>query len=150
MSERKQRYAINMKNGMVVACTSETLPSAESFGNIHFKEIDITVAEAIRDGKITKEEVIRQIQEKVGVPSYSDMMEAMKHLNVREKDIGLEAAVKGEVIGGNSAPVEITIPTASEPKKKTTRKTVEVAPEAPAAGTDDMPGGTGTTTTVNL
>lgn len=110
MSELKQRYAINMKNGMVVACTSETLPSDESAGNIHFKEIDISVALAIRDGKITKEEVIRQIQAKVGVPSYSEMMEGMKHLNVREKDIGIESAVKGEVCPGNAEPVEIDIP----------------------------------------
>lgn len=153
MSERKQRYAINMKNGMVVACTSETLPSAESFGNIHFKEIDITVARAIRDGKITKQEVIRQIQEKVGVPSYSDMMEAMKHLNVREKDIGLESAVKGEVVAGDAAPVEITIPGAAEPKKpKAARKPAEAAQEAPAAGggTADMPSAEGAGTTVNL
>lgn len=110
MSELKQRYAINMKNKMVVACTSETLPSEESAGNIHFKEIDISVAIAIRDGKITADEVIRQIQAKVGVPSYSEMMEGMKHLNVREKDIGLESAVKGEVAPGNAEPVDIQIP----------------------------------------
>ena len=161
MSERKQRYAINMKNGMVVACTSETLPSAESFGNIHFKEIDITVARAIRDGKITKEEVIRQIQEKVGVPSYSDMMEAMKHLNVREKDIGLESAVKGEVVAGAAAPVEITIPGAAEPEKpkaaepkkpKAAHKPAEPVQEVPAAvgGTADMPSAEGAGTTVNF
>lgn len=110
MSELKQRYAINMKNKMVVACTSETLPSEESAGNIHFKEIDISVAIAIRDGKITADEVIRQIQAKVGVPSYSEMMDGMKHLNVREKDIGLESAVKGEVAPGNAEPVDIQIP----------------------------------------
>lgn len=119
MSELKQRYAINMKNGMVVACTSETLPSKESAGNIHFKEIDISVALAIRDGKITKEEVIRQIQAKVGVPSYSEMMEGMKHLNVREKDIGLESAVKGEVAAGNAEPVEIEIPGSGGGDEKT-------------------------------
>lgn len=119
MSELKQRYAINMKNGMVVACTSETLPSDESAGNIHFKEIDISVALAIRDGKITKEEVIRQIQAKVGVPSYSEMMEGMKHLNVREKDIGLESAVKGEVGPGNAEPVEIDIPGSGGGAEKT-------------------------------
>lgn len=119
MSELKQRYAINMKNGMVVACTSETLPSDESAGNIHFKEIDISVAIAIRDGKITKKEVIRQIQAKVGVPSYSEMMEGMKHLNVREKDIGLESAVKGEVGPGNAKPVEIDIPGSGDGAEKT-------------------------------
>lgn len=119
MSELKQRYAINMKNKMVVACTSETLPSEESAGNIHFKEIDISVAIAIRDGKITTDEVIRQIQAKVGVPSYSEMMEGMKHLNVREKDIGIESAVKGEVCPGNAAPVDIVIPGADGGDVKT-------------------------------
>ena len=119
MSELKQRYAINMKNGMVVACTSATRPSDGSAGNIHFKEMDISVALAIRDGKITKEEVIRQIQAKVGVPSYSEMMEGMKHLNVREKDIGLESAVKGEVGPGNAEPVEIDIPGSGSGAEKT-------------------------------
>ncbi len=117
MGEKKQRYAIHMKNGMVVACTSETLPSESSHGNIHFKEIDLSVALAIRDGRITKEEVIRQIQSKTGVPSYSEMMEGMKHLNVRERDIGLEAAIKEEIDTGDSEPVKIDIPGAKETKK---------------------------------
>lgn len=132
MGEKKQRYAINMKNGMVVACTSETLPSASSFGNVHFKEIDLSIALAIRDGKITKGEVIRQIQNKTGMMSYEEMIEGMKHLNVRERDIGLEAAIKGEVDAGDSKPVDIEIPGAKKTAKTSEKKADAETPNAVA------------------
>ncbi len=132
MGEKKQRYAINMNNGMVVACTSETLPSDGSFGNIHFKEIGLDVAIAIRDGRIKTEEVIRQIQNKTGVMSYSEMMEGMRHLNVRERDIGLEAAIKEEIDTGDSEPVKIDIPGAKESKKTAAKSTEKKADEKKA------------------
>lgn len=78
------RYYINMNDERVVAGTAET-PE-----NVNYREIDLSWALAIRDGRATAEDVIRRINEKVGVVPYSEWTKAVSKLNVRSRDLGME------------------------------------------------------------
>ncbi len=85
----KTRYYINMNDGRVIAGTEETKD------NIFYKEIDISWALAIRDGKITAKEVINKVNAKVGMIPFSEMMEAVQKMNVRTKDLHMEEHAQG-------------------------------------------------------
>lgn len=96
---KKTKYFINMNDGRVIAGTEETL------GNIFYKEIHVSWAIAIRDGKIGAKKVIEAINAKIGVMPFSDMMEAIGRLNVRSKDLHMEEHARGEIeeSGGEDA-----------------------------------------------
>jgi len=85
----KNRYYINMNDGRVIAGTEETKD------NIFYKEIDITWALAIQEGKVTAKEVINKVNAKVGMIPFSEMMESVQKMNVRTKDLHMEEHAQG-------------------------------------------------------
>lgn len=86
----KTRYYINMNDGRVIAGTDETKD------NVFYREIDVTWAFAIRDGKVTAKDVIDKVNAKVGMIPFSEMMKSVQKLNVRTRDLHLEDHAQGE------------------------------------------------------
>lgn len=84
------RYYINMNDGRVIAGTDETKD------NICYREIDISWAIAIRDGKVTKEKVVEMVNSKVGMVPYSEWTKGIEKLNVRSRDLHLAEHARGE------------------------------------------------------
>lgn len=87
------RYYINMNDGRVIAGTDETKD------NICYREIDISWAIAIRDGKVTKEKVVEMVNSKVGMVPYSEWTKGIEKLNVRSRDLHLAEHARGEQVG---------------------------------------------------
>lgn len=85
----KTRYYINMNDGRVIAGTDETKD------NVFYREIDITWAFAIRDGKVSAKDVIDKVNAKVGMIPFSEMMKSVQKLNVRTRDLHLEDHAQG-------------------------------------------------------
>ncbi len=83
------QYYIHMKDGRVIAGTSETKD------NLNYRPIDVSYALAIRDGKVTAEEVISEINAKSGTPDFSALQKAVTKLNVRSTELCLEEHAQG-------------------------------------------------------
>lgn len=95
------RYYINMNDGRVIAGTDETKD------NICYREIDISWAVAIRDGKISSGKVVEMVNAKVGMVPYSEWTKGIEKLNVRSRDLHLAEHARGEQGGeqkGDGAP----------------------------------------------
>ena len=84
------RYYINMNDGRVIAGTEETKD------NICYREIDISWALAIRDGKVKPNEVISMVNSKVGMVPYSEWTKGIEKLNVRSRDLHMAEHARGE------------------------------------------------------
>ena len=102
-----QRYFIHIDNKSVIPWTSEVE------GNYKFKEITAKIAMAIEHGKITADEVVRQITSQIKPGTLEQMLDAKLKMNVREGALNLEEQVKEDNTQrdtGEVAPYEVKIP----------------------------------------
>lgn len=117
---RTSRYFINVDDGSVVAWTSEIEQ------NYKFKEITVKIAMAIEHGKISWEEVVRQIVTQINPKSLDEMIDDKTKLNVRGADLKLveQALQDGTQQSGEGTPFDIDVPeNATEEEKKSARET---------------------------
>lgn len=109
-----QRYFIHIDNKSVIPWTSEVE------GNYKFKEITAKIAMAIEHGKISADEVVRQITNKIKPGTLEQMLDAKLKMNVREGALNLEEQVKEDNTQrdtGEAAPYEVEIPGDGSGKK---------------------------------
>ena len=102
-----QRYFIHIDNKSVIPWTSEVED------NYKFKEITAKIAMAIEHGKISADEVVRQITSQIKPGTLEQMLDAKLKMNVREGALNLEEQVKEDNTQkdtGEAAPYEVKIP----------------------------------------
>ena len=109
-----QRYFIHIDNKSVIPWTSEVE------NNYKFKEITAKIAMAIENGKISADEVVRQITSQIKPGTLEQMLDAKLKMNVREGALNLEEQVKEDNTQrdtGEAAPYEVKIPGEGSGKK---------------------------------
>ena len=109
-----QRYFIHIDNKSVIPWTSEVE------GNYKFKEITAKIAMAIEHGKISADEVVRQITKQIKPGTLEQMLDAKLKMNVREGALNLEEQVKEDNTQsdtGEASPYEVEIPGDGSGKK---------------------------------
>ena len=102
-----QRYFIHIDNKSVIPWTSEVED------NYKFKEITAKIAMAIENGKISADEVVKQITKQIKPGTLEQMLDAKLKMNVREGALNLEEQVKEDNTQkdtGEAAPYEVKIP----------------------------------------
>ena len=109
-----QRYFIHIDNKSVIPWTSEVE------GNYKFKEITAKIAMAIEHGKISADEVVKQITNQIKPGTLEQMLDAKLKMNVREGALNLEEQVKDDNTQrdtGEAAPYDVKIPGDGSGKK---------------------------------
>lgn len=109
-----QRYFIHIDNKSVIPWTSEVE------GNYKFKEITAKIAMAIEHGKISADEVVKQITSQIKPGTLEQMLDAKLKMNVREGALNLEEQVKDDNTQrdtGEAAPYDVKIPGDGSGKK---------------------------------
>ena len=109
-----QRYFIHIYNKSVIPWTSEVE------GNYKFKEITAKIAMAIEHGKISADEVVKQITSQIKPGTLEQMLDAKLKMNVREGALNLEEQVKDDNTQrdtGEAAPYDVKIPGDGSGKK---------------------------------
>lgn len=109
-----QRYFIHIDNKSVIPWTSEVED------NYKFKEITAKIAMAIEHGKISADEVVRQITSQIKPGTLEQMLDAKLKMNVREGALNLEEQVKDDNTQrdtGEAAPYDVKIPGDGSGKK---------------------------------
>ena len=109
-----QRYFIHIDNKSVIPWTSEVE------GNYKFKEITAKIAMAIEHGKISADEVVKQITGQIKSGTLEQMLDAKLRMNVREGALNLEEQVKDDNTQrdtGEAAPYDVKIPGDGSGKK---------------------------------
>lgn len=109
-----QRYFIHIDNKSVIPWTSEVE------GNYKFKEITAKIAMAIEHGKISVDEVVKQITSQIKPGTLEQMLDAKLKMNVREGALNLEEQVKDDNTQrdtGEAAPYDVKIPGDGSGKK---------------------------------
>lgn len=123
------RYYINMNDGRVIAGTDETKD------NICYREIDISWAIAIRDGKVTKEKVVEMVNAKVGMVPYSEWTKGIEKLNVRSRDLQMVEHARsgqGDDQQGEGKPSGVIGAFKEQRGSRTTKEEKEAAEKAAA------------------
>lgn len=100
------RCFIHLKNGSIVMWTSEIED------NYLYKEISMKVAQAVENGVISWEEVVRQINAQLPQDDIDAAIEKKMKMNVRATDLNLEKQVQDDNVqhGGNANPFTIQLP----------------------------------------
>lgn len=109
-----QRYFIHIDNKSVIPWTNEVE------GNYKFKEITAKIAMAIEHGKISADEVVKQITSQIKPGTLEQMLDAKLKMNVREGALNLEEQVKDDNTQrdtGEAAPYDVKIPGDGSGKK---------------------------------
>lgn len=100
------RCFIHLKNGSIVMWTSEIEE------NYLYKEISMKVAQAVENGVISWEEVVRQINAQLPQDDIDAAIEKKMKMNVRATDLNLEKQVQDDNVqhGGDANPFTIQLP----------------------------------------